>query len=457
MVVRAFPLCKLGRLLRWLKLLLCLALLCLALARSHDFLSSLRHNVLTERRFLGLHRCPACFGTSWCRRFSAGQLTFRGAAQFRLLDRFNRQQVFAGRHTEPREGPRDVTLKRLGSPAQLAELDRALCLRATGRAACDVAKAVLRSEFNRLNGDPKAGVPPARLLTPAVVEGWSDLVHCPSQRLLDRVVRRYAETRDSGSFLLKNLKDSEKITLLLTIAFNPEPLVMQSFPPDEGWPLAKYLGACGRIVAESYVGPPLSDLLSSPWEKRVDLAWQALELAEQLSNNDLDFGLYLLDVRAESFGVGTRDGRLILTEASRVLVSDKRHIRQERPAQFDSPYETAHQDCRDSDCLALSPSRKHLCSRLSHDHNHYAVCRNLLAPLWAGGTRGGAALLGGAPRPLAGRLEALLAECVRPKRPGGRAAAAGELRRWLADLNANYSKLAAAAGIVDVGGGGTER
>ncbi|EAW78948.1 chromosome 3 open reading frame 58, isoform CRA_c, partial [Homo sapiens] len=84
-----------------------------------------------------------------------------------------------------------------------------------------------RTEFARLNGD-------VRLLTPEAVEGWSDLVHCPSQRLLDRLVRRYAETKDSGSFLLRNLKDSERMQLLLTLAFNPEPLVLQAFGL-KGW------------------------------------------------------------------------------------------------------------------------------------------------------------------------------------------------------------------------------
>lgn len=218
-MLRFLPL-KLGRLYRCLKLLLVVGLFIILLMNTHNLFASFQKNELTDRRFINLNKCPACFGTSWCRKFMNGQVSFETWGRLRFLDVFNVKNVYFAQYGEPREGTRRVVLKRLGSNQELAEIDQKICKRATGRPRCDLIQAMYKTEFARINGD-------VRLLTPEVVEGWSDLVHCPSQRLLDRVVRRYAETKDSGSFLLKNLKDTERMQLLMTMAFNPEPLVLQ--------------------------------------------------------------------------------------------------------------------------------------------------------------------------------------------------------------------------------------
>ncbi|XP_014394740.1 PREDICTED: deleted in autism protein 1, partial [Myotis brandtii] len=377
---------------RSLKLAALGSLLVLMVLHSPSLLASWQRNELTDRRFLQLNKCPACFGTSWCRRFLNGQVVFEAWGRLRLLDFLNVKNVYFAQYGEPREGGR----------------------------AC---------EFARLNGD-------VRLLTPEAVEGWSDLVHCPSQRLLDRLVRRYAETKDSGSFLLRNLKDSERMQLLLTLAFNPEPLVLQIFPSDEGWPFAKYLGACGRMVAVNYVGEELWSYFNAPWEKRVDLAWQLMEIAEQLTNNDFEFALYLLDVSFDNFAVGPRDGKVIIVDAENVLVADKRLIRQNKPENWDVWYESKFDDCDKEACLSFS--KEILCARATVDHNYYAVCQNLLSrhATWRG-TSGG--LLHDPPSEIAkdGRLEALLDECANPKKRYGRFQAAKELREYLAQLSNN--------------------
>ncbi|XP_069474353.1 divergent protein kinase domain 2A isoform X1 [Ambystoma mexicanum] len=428
-MLRPLPV-KLGRLCRLLKLALLAAALLVTLLNTHSLLASFQRNELADRRFLALNKCPACFGTSWCRKFLNGQLTFESWGRLRALDLFNVKNVYFARYGEPREGSRRVVLKRLGSARELAELDRDICRRATGgRPRCDLLQAMPRTEFARLNGD-------VRLLTPQAVEGWSDLVHCPSQRLLDRLVRRYAETKDSGSFLLRNLKDAERMQLLLTLAFNPEPLVLQSFPSDEGWPFAKYLGACGRMVAVNYVGEELWSFYNAPWEKRVDLAWQLMEIAEQLTNNDFEFALYLLDVSFDNFAVGPRDGKVIIVDAENVLVADKRLIKQNKPENWDVWYESKFDDCDKEACLSFS--KEILCSRTTVDHNYYAVCQNLLSrhATWRG-TSGG--LLHDPPAEITkdGRLEALLDECANPKKRYGRFQAAKELREYLSQFTSN--------------------
>lgn len=82
------------------------------------------------------------------------------------------------------------------------------------------------------------------------------------------------------------------------------------------------------MVAVNYVGEELWSFYEAPWEKRVDLAKQLLDIAEQLTNNDFDFALYLLDVSFDNFAVGPRDGKVIVVDAENVLVADKRLIKQ---------------------------------------------------------------------------------------------------------------------------------
>lgn len=83
-------------------------------------------------------------------------------------------------------------------------------------------------------------------------------------------------------------------------------------------------------MAVNYVGEELWSYFNAPWEKRVDLAWQLMEIAEQLTNNDFEFALYLLDVSFDNFAVGPRDGKVIIVDAENVLVADKRLIRQSK-------------------------------------------------------------------------------------------------------------------------------
>lgn len=53
------------------------------------------------------------------------------------------------------------------------------------------------------------------------------LLRCPSQRLLDRLVRRYAEVADVGSLQMKHFTEKDKLRLLYTLTINQHPLVLQ--------------------------------------------------------------------------------------------------------------------------------------------------------------------------------------------------------------------------------------
>lgn len=94
-------------------------------------------------------------------------------------------------------------------------------------------------------------------------------------------------------------------------------------------------------------------------------------------------------------------------------------------------YESKFEECDKEACLSFSKDA--LCTRVTADHNYYAICQNLLSryATWRGSTGG---LLHDPPPQVAGQLEALLDECANPKKRYGRFQAAKELREYLTQL-----------------------
>ena len=45
--------------------------------------------------------------------------------------------------------------------------------------------------------------------------------------------------------------------------------LLQMFPVADGWPFPEYYGACGRYVAVSNGGKPLSEFYNADWSERV--------------------------------------------------------------------------------------------------------------------------------------------------------------------------------------------
>lgn len=114
----------------------------------------------------------------------------------------------------------------------------------------------------------------------------------------------------------------------------------------------------------------------------------------------------------------------------------------DKPENYDVWYESRFEECDREACLSFS--KDSLCSRVTVDHNYYAVCQNLLSryATWRGTTGG---LLHDPPAHIAkdGQLEALLDECTKPKKRYGRFQAAKELREYLTQLAASSSSASA--------------
>nr|XP_002737149.1 PREDICTED: deleted in autism protein 1 homolog [Saccoglossus kowalevskii] len=316
-------------------------------------------NDLKDEKFTGSDKCPACFGTSLCEEFMDGNLRLVSYSKFRFFDFVNIKNVYEGIYNYE-----NVVLKRLGHNTEFETFDRDICKNAKLQPDCDVSMAIPASHLGKLND--KDG------LTPQDVTGLSDLVRCPSQRLLDRIWNIYeAEKPVDGILSAEN-----KIMLMVILAFNPEPLTTQVFSQSNGWPFPKFIGSCGRFVVLENVGKSLFYYYSEPWQIRVDFAYQAFAIAEKFTNNEEDFALYMTDVTYENFAVNAKD-ELMMVDVENVIVVDKKQINQDKPPRWDEKLQSVHDDCIDKhNCLSFSPND--LCSRVEADHNYYAVCHGIL-------------------------------------------------------------------------------
>ncbi|KAG8136456.1 hypothetical protein E2320_005036, partial [Naja naja] len=127
------------------------------------------------------------------------------------------------------------------------------------------------------------------------------MLRCPSQRLLDRIVRRYAEVTDAGSVYMDHFTDRDKLRLLYMLSINTHPIILQIFPGAEGWPFPKYLGSCGRLIVTASTRP-MKEFYGSSSDVTVDLALQLLTITDFMMNNDLNYFFYFTHVDADAFG-----------------------------------------------------------------------------------------------------------------------------------------------------------
>eukprot|EP00058_Branchiostoma_floridae_P007590 XP_002593078.1 hypothetical protein BRAFLDRAFT_72848 [Branchiostoma floridae] len=367
------------------------------------------YNQLTDTTFLGEDKCPACFGTDLCEEFENGKILFKYSSRLRILDIFNIKNVYFAIY----EGM-EVALKRLGHNSEFDQLDRWICETGKEGPQCHIPSVTYYSNFSRVIYEG---------LSPKSLGDMSDMVRCPSQRLIDRVLEKFAEHLGKET---EELSYQEKLHFLSTLKFNPEPLMLQTFPITEGWPFPFYFGACGRLTVVQKCDKTLASYYSAPWLKRVELSLQMMKIAEYLTNNEADFGLYLTDISYENFGV-TSDGNLFVIDVENVIVVDKQKIKADKPRNWEARYQSHFDECPGmSNCLSFDVSA--LCRYLHTDHNYYAVCRNMLSEYASEmGKPGG--LLHDPPETVVrdGTLQRLLAECAKPRTLYGRFDAAKEL------------------------------
>ncbi|KAL5005197.1 hypothetical protein ScPMuIL_018653 [Solemya velum] len=355
-------------------------------------------NHLTTDSYLETDKCPACYGHSMCRTLYDNRVKMTGWSTMRFFDMVNRKNVHYAHHAG---GKRNIVLKKLGHDKELVDWDERICREAGRTAPCDVTRMVYRTntarEISKID------------LQPRHLKGLSFMFMCPTYRLIDYALKRYKEVVKPDLVLFR-----DKVQFVATAMMNSEPLLLQTFPASEGWPFPEYYGACGRFIAVSDEGRPLQEFYNSPFEKRADLAYQILKMADLLTTHHQDFVLYWTDLSYENLAVDSA-GKVRIIDAEHIIVVDKKSISKVRPKGWDDLLESTFDDCGGKNCLNFNVDG--LCSHTHSDHNYYAACRNLLSKFAdesAQGMPGG--LLHDMPKYARNDfdLEYLLNECTRP-------------------------------------------
>ncbi|XP_054713083.1 divergent protein kinase domain 2A-like [Uloborus diversus] len=201
--------------------------------------------------------------------------------------------------------------------------------------------------------------------------------------------------------------------MMYGILINPEVIILQAFPQIEGWPFPYYHGSCGRIIIEEYVGRSLANYEDSPWEQRVDVAYQLLQISQMLTENNLDFALYMTDVNMDNFAVRP-DGTVLLIDVENIVIVDRVEARKGKD-HSEMLHHSTGKFC--SDCLNFS--FEDFCNHDLSDHNYYAICKGLLVPNAYYSKKG---LLHDIPKDLDARtnLSSLIKECADPQNYLGR-------------------------------------
>ncbi|KAM5221309.1 divergent protein kinase domain 2B [Ctenodactylus gundi] len=345
-----------------------------------------------ERTMLGLDKCNACIGTSICKKFFKEEISFDNLLASRLGLPPDFLPSYPANYSDDSKTWRPVEIFRLVGKHQNEVSDKRICASASALKTCSIEHVLRKTARFRQWLQ-------AKRLTPDLVQGLpSPLLRCPSQRLLDRVIRRYAEVADAGSIFMDHFTDRDKLRLLYTLAVNTHPIILQIFPGAEGWPLPKYLGSCGRYFISTSTRP-LQEFYSAPPDQAADIAYQLLGVLESLRSNDLNYFFYFTHVDASMFGI-FNNGHLFIRDASALGVIDK----QEGVSAATRMGEN-HDifSCLVSGCQAQLPS----CNTIPEKQSLVLVCRQLLPRL----------LQGKFPSAVQEEIDSTVAQCGESTRP----------------------------------------
>lgn len=370
-------------------------LLCAIVTAPYCFLriSFNYHLNSSDEDFTNVHLCPACYGESLCPQFFHGDIHLTGISRLKYFQFFNRKNVYDAKLYGNR-----VVLKKLAHDWEINDLDQHLCKQAKLNEHCDV-----RSAVKHLCKDVNSITKPTNLTTIfKAFHSPTDIAKCPSERLL-----RHVWNRCSDHSLESNLNKTAE--LMYTMLVNPEPIILQAFPQNEGWPFPLYKGSCGRVIAEEYIGRTLAYYESAPWEQRLDLAYQLLQVALLLTNNLSGFALYMTDVNMDNFAVRP-DGTIFLIDVENIIIVDRWEVKKGHSKDWNGFHTSMGEAC--DDCLNFSVDD--LCSYDMSDHNYYAICKGLLVP---GAYYSSKGLLHSIPPLVEKRtnLSHLLKECAHPR------------------------------------------
>ncbi|XP_026466870.1 deleted in autism protein 1-like [Ctenocephalides felis] len=145
----------------------------------------------------------------------------------------------------------------------------------------------------------------------------------------------------------------------------------------EEYPIAKHLGFCGRLYAQSYMGETINKFYSSDWKIRANITIQLLNAAFVFTFKHEMFRIYLTDISMDNIAV-SKSGKVSYIDLEHIILVDK---------QFENVFSVSYSKwynnhtseiikCDNKDCFAFSPTD--ICSHNLSDHNIYMTCEMLL-------------------------------------------------------------------------------
>lgn len=169
-------------------------------------------NRLTKEEFLEVHKCPACYGQSFCFDLFDDQFDLSGISKYALFDGINVKNVHYADHKH--RGQR-VVLKKLAHNDEIKKIDDELCKDSLREPGCDLARRMVVSDTAKnihRNG-----------FLPEYLKDTTFMFFCVTHKLVDRVLEKYREKgRRMGMISM-----DDQLQILFTAKVNPEPLMLQ--------------------------------------------------------------------------------------------------------------------------------------------------------------------------------------------------------------------------------------
>ncbi|KAH0564548.1 hypothetical protein KQX54_012749 [Cotesia glomerata] len=143
---------------------------------------------------------------------------------------------------------------------------------------------------------------------------------------------------------------------------------------DEGWPVAKFYGACGRLVIEEYAGLPLTVYYQEGWLRRAKIAIRLLESAHEFTFRNPEYSFYLTDLSSDNIVIDESDNPVFI-DLENIIILHRNIPTKEQPQHWSSIHTSDSIDC--DNCFSFSPND--ICSHHISDHNYYSVCQYILS------------------------------------------------------------------------------
>ncbi|XP_012278301.1 deleted in autism protein 1 homolog [Orussus abietinus] len=312
------------------------------------------------------HKCPACYGLSACDAVN-NRIKVKHISVLALFSNlFGIKNVYYGED----EG-REVVLKKLAHTWELEAFDEMLCSQPNLRYLCT--QSSQSNENSVINVEDNLYANIINEVTYFAVNtdsGKFGLLVCPHS---DNTERLFHSVFENG---LNEENSTFHVHLWTLIKINPEPIILQILRAEDGWPVPKYLGACGRLIVEEYIGLPLISFYNEDWIRRASIASSLLNAVHMLTFRSTEFSFYLTDISPENIAVNCRDEAKFVDLEDMIIVDKKISIKDQPKDWKVVEVNKADPDC--DNCFVFSP--KEICSHYLSDHNYYALCKHLLAP-----------------------------------------------------------------------------